>query len=144
MHAFKLFAASALLALSQTAFAQADRIVGTWLNASQEGRIQITKSGQLFYGKIAWLKNPNDEKGQPKTDKNNPDPSLKNKPLQNLIILRDFEYEDGKWVDGTIYDPKSGRTYNCELKMSSDDRLDVRGYIGISLIGRTETWTRVK
>ena len=95
--------------------------------------------------KIIWLKTPNDEKGKPKVDKENPDENLRNRPILGLEILTDFVYdEDYTWEDGDIYDPKSGNSYSCKMYLSKDYKtLEVRGYIGISLFGRTETWKRV-
>lgn len=121
------------------------QIVATWLNASGEGRIQIYEDKDRFFGKLIWLKNPLNEQGKPKLDHKNPDNNLKTRPLIGAVILKDFKYEgEGKWEDGEIYDPKSGKTYSCNLTLVKEDVLEVRGYIGISLIGRTETWTKVK
>jgi uncharacterized protein (DUF2147 family) len=87
---------------------------------------------------------PNDDQGKPKADKKNPDENLKSRPLLNLELLKDFTF-DGKdtWKDGTIYDPKSGKTYSCKMVIE-EDKLKIRGYVGISLLGRTEVWTRIK
>ncbi len=128
-------------ALSQTK--EADAILGTWLIGSGEGKVQIYKSGSSYFGKLVWLKNPNDEKGQPKVDKNNSDPKHQKQPLLGLIMLRNFVYdEDQVWNDGEIYDPKNGKTYSCKMTLKDWNTLDVRGYIGISLFGRTDTWKR--
>lgn len=131
-------------AISFTAMAQSkDAIVGKWLNPSGEGQIEIYKKGDKFYGKLAWLKEPN-LNGKPKTDVKNPSANLRNRSLLNLEILKDFVYDDGKWTDGTIYDPKSGKTYSCNISLKGNDAMTVRGYIGISLLGRSETFKRVK
>lgn len=120
-----------------------DAIIGTWLNSSGKGQIQIYKQGNKYYGKLIWLKEPNDEKGKPKLDANNPNDELKIKPLSGLIILRDFKHDDGEWTGGRIYDPQNGKDYKCFMKLKDNKTLSVRGYIGISLLGRTEVWTRV-
>ncbi|WP_129714984.1 DUF2147 domain-containing protein [Pedobacter sp. SYP-B3415] len=120
-----------------------DAIIGRWLNASGEGQIEIYKKGNKYYGKLAWLKEPN-LNGKPKLDSKNPEAKLRDRPLLNLEILRDFDYDDGEWTNGKIYDPKSGKTYSCNMSLKGNDRLNVRGYIGISLIGRSETFKRVK
>ncbi len=130
----------------QGVFAQGgDEIVGTWLNSTGRAHIKIFKSGEHYYGNIAWLQNPNDEHGNPKLDKENPDPSLRNRKLVGLLILKAFKYDPANksWVDGEIYDPKSGKTYSCKMQMKDSTHLEVRGYLGISLIGRTETWTKL-
>lgn len=120
-----------------------DAIIGTWLNSSGRGQIQIYKQGNKYYGKLIWLKDPNDEKGKPKLDANNPNDEMKTKPLLGLIILRDFKHDDGEWTGGRIYDPQNGKDYKCFIKLKDHKTLSVRGYIGISLLGRTEVWTRV-
>ncbi|PWS30353.1 DUF2147 domain-containing protein [Pedobacter paludis] len=132
------------VAISYNAIAQnKDAIVGKWLNPSGEGQIEIYKKGDKYYGKLAWLKEPN-LNGKPKLDANNPAENLKKRPLLNLEILKDFVYDEGKWTDGTIYDPKSGKTYSCNMTLKGNDVLNVRGYVGISLLGRSETFRRVK
>jgi len=132
------------VAVSFSALAQSkDAIVGKWLNSSGEGQIEIFKKGDKYYGKLAWMKEPN-LNGKPKLDARNPDAGLQKRSLLNLEILKNFVYEDGKWTDGTIYDPKSGKTYSCNMSLKGNDVLNVRGYVGISLLGRSETFRRVK
>lgn len=121
-----------------------DDIVGIWLNASGQGQIQIYKEGDKYFGKLVWLKEPNGPKGNPKMDVNNPDEQLRNKPILGLVILRNFKYNDGEWNGGRVYDPQNGKDYKCYMKLKDAKTLNVRGYIGFSLLGRTEVWTRVK
>ncbi|AOM78601.1 DUF2147 domain-containing protein [Pedobacter steynii] len=135
-----LFAAISFSGLAQTS----DAILGKWANSSGEAHIDISKKGDKFFGKIVWLKAPKDEKGQAKLDVKNPDLKLKTRPIMGLEMLKDFVYDDGKWVDGKIYDPKTGKTYSCNMNIKANGDLNVRGYIGISLIGRSDTWKRVK
>jgi len=143
MRKFQLFMLL-FVAVSFNAIAQnKDTIVGKWLNASGEGQIEVYKKGDKYYGKLAWLKEPN-LNGKPKMDSKNPTASLQSRPLLNLEILKDFVFEDGKWTDGTIYDPKSGKTYSCNISLKGNDVMNVRGYIGISLLGRSEAFKRVK
>lgn len=135
----------AVLFASVSLYAQsADAIVGKWLNKDKDAHIQIYKNGNQYFGKLVWLKNPNDDNGKPKTDTKNPDANLKSRPIWGLEILKNFNYDDGTWEDGTIYDPKSGKTYSCKMTLEGNDKLNVRGYIGFSFIGRTDIWTRVK
>ncbi len=69
----------------------------------------------------------------------------KNKPVVGMTILWGLKDEGGVWKGGEILDPDNGKTYRCKMTVSEDGReLDVRGYIGISLIGRTQTWLRVE
>ncbi len=119
-------------------YAQSDPILGKWQNPSGEGRIEIYKKGEKFYGKLYWIKD------SAKKDAKNPDPKLRSRNIQGLEILSGFVKESKTYVDGTIYDPKSGKTYSCKMTLKGDDKLDIRGYIGISMLGRSETWTRIK
>lgn len=122
-----------------------DKILGVWKTGSGKGHIQITKYGDKYGGKIIWLKEPNYADGTPKKDKKNPDPAKQNNPTLGLNNLLGFSYEGkGKYENGSIYDPENGKTYSCVMTLENDNTLKVRGYIGISLIGRTDTWTRVK
>ena len=134
-----------IIAFSYVASAQkADAILGSWANPSGEDHILIYKRGNKYYGKLDWIKFPNDETGKPKTDKNNPDEKLRSQPEWGLELLKDFVYdEDNVYDDGTIYDPKNGKTYSCKMTLEGT-KLKIRGYIGISLFGRSEVWTRVK
>ena len=144
MNTKKLMMMVLLMAASVGAFAQKnDDIVGKWLNATGEGQIFIYKKADKYFGKLGWIKFPNDENGKAKTDVKNPDPTLRSRPELNLELLKNFTYNDGTYVDGTIYDPKSGKTYSCKMTLKGNV-LKVRGYIGISLLGRTEVFTRVK
>jgi len=123
-------------------FAQADPIEHEWYNEAKSGKIKIYKAKDgRFYGRISWLKEP-DRDGKPKLDYKNPDEALRNDPELGLLILKGFK-KDGEfgYEDGTIYDPKNGKTYSCKMTRKGDE-LHVRGFVGFSLIGRTETWTR--
>jgi uncharacterized protein (DUF2147 family) len=120
-------------------------VIGNWLVQDKKAKVQIFKRSNKYFGKIVWLREPNDEQGKPKHDKENPEEKLRSRPLLGLEMLTDFVYdEDLVWEDGEIYDPKNGKTYSCKMTLSEDGKtLDVRGYIGISLIGRTSVWSRV-
>lgn len=141
----KILFLTLFMAFAVTGFSQnKDAVLGKWINSTGEAHIDMTKRGEKYYGKIVWLKEPKDEKGNIKTDYQNPNTSLRSKPIIGLEIIKGFVYEDGKWTDGKIYDPKSGKTYSCNMNLKSNGDLNMRGYIGISLIGRTEVWKRVK
>jgi uncharacterized protein (DUF2147 family) len=123
-----------------------DRLLGIWEPSNGRARVKIEKIGAKYFGKIVWLKEPIDpETGKSKLDKNNPDLSLRTVPLKGYRMLKDFTYKgDDEWVDGTIYDPLSGSTYSCIIKMKDANTLDIRGYIGISTFGRTDVWKRLQ
>lgn len=119
-------------------FAQAnDPILGKWENETGEGRIEIYKKGDKFYGKLYWIKDAT------KKDVKNPDEKLQSRNIQGLEILTNFSKKGNEYVDGKIYDPKEGKTYKCIMKLKGDT-LEVRGYVGISLIGRTAVFYRIK
>lgn len=126
-----------------TTFAQkADDIVGTWLTEEKDGKIKIYKENGKFYGKLVWGKDLYDENGQPRLDVNNPDEKLQNRPLDNLVLLSGFEFTGDQWEDGKIYDPNSGKTYNCYMEINGN-QLEVTGYVGVKWLSRTVTWTKV-
>lgn len=145
MQSKNLIALTILFLFSSILNAQnkADDIIGNWLTTGKEpAKIQIYKSGEKFYGKIIWLKTPT-ANGKPKVDSNNPDKVKRNSPVIGLVILIGFKFDgDNEWESGDIYDPESGKTYSSYLTLKDKNTLKVRGYIGISLFGRTEIWTR--
>ncbi|MFI5157922.1 MAG: DUF2147 domain-containing protein [Sphingobacteriales bacterium] len=134
----------AITTISLSAKAQTDQIEGLWYNDIKSGKILITKAANgKFYGKVVWLREPL-KNGKPKVDELNSDEKLRSRPRLGLPVLADF-VKDGnnKYTDGTIYDPNNGKTYSCIMTYKGK-KLDIRGYIGISLFGRTTTWTRVE
>lgn len=150
MKTIKLTITACLVLLFATAqvFSQTKKndIAGIWLNQDEDARIEIFERNNKFYGKLVWLNEPLDkDTGKPKLDKNNPDDKLKIKPLLGLEILTGFNFDGRKeWKGGEIYDPKNGKTYSCYMIMQSKDHLRIRGFIGVSLLGRTTHWTRVE
>jgi uncharacterized protein (DUF2147 family) len=140
----KLFVLIALFLSVNAMAAGPDDILGIWMNATGKGQIQIYKEGDKYFGKIIWMKEPNTPQGTPKMDAHNPDPALRTKPILGAVILRNFVYDDGEWNSGRVYDPTNGKEYKCYMKLKDPKTLSLRGYIGVSLLGRTEVWTRMK
>ncbi len=136
-----------LLMLSTTAiFAQADKIVGTWLSEEKDGKIEVYKQNGKYFGKLVWISEDVGPDGKaPKRDVNNPDAAKRNEPLKGKVLMKNLSWDedDEEWTDGTIYDPKSGSTYSLIAWLEDPDTLYLKGYIGISLIGRSSLWTRV-
>ena len=122
----------------------ADAIVGVWKTGEGNAMVRIYKNGEKYQGKVVWLKEPIDpETGKPKLDKNQSDEAAKKRPVLGLINIWGFiPKENNVWDEGNIYDPKNGNTYSSTMKLINANTLEVRGYIGVSLIGRTDTWTR--
>ncbi|OJV52082.1 MAG: hypothetical protein BGO31_08145 [Bacteroidetes bacterium 43-16] len=122
--------------------AKAQEINGYWYNDVKDAKIEIFKATDgKYYGKIVWLKEPNRD-GQPKVDKFNSNSKLKTRPIMGLHILSGFKKSGSTYEDGTIYDPKNGKSYSCKITPDGNDKLNIRGYVGISLLGRTTVWTR--
>lgn len=132
-----------LLLISVLANAQSAKdIVGKWLGPDKDAKIEITETGGKFNGKIVWMKKPYEADGKTlRKDEKNKDEKLRQRTILNSVILSNFVFEDGKWTNGKIYDPKSGKTYSCEMKLK-DGNLNVRGYVGNPIFGRTAVFTR--
>ena len=135
-----------VLMLASTAlFAQKNQIERVWYNQEKTSKIQVylAKDGK-YYGKIVWLDEPNEKDGKPKVDKENPESSLKDKPLNGLLILKGFSVDANDknlYTGGTVYDPKNGKTY-CGKLTFKGTVLDLRGFIcSMSFLGRTSSWT---
>lgn len=120
-----------------------DAILGDWIVGSKKAKVTIYKENNKYYGKIVWLREPNGDDGKPKVDKKNPDPAQQSRPLMGLTILWGFGFDDddNEWVDGRIYAADDGKEYKCKMWMEGNE-LKVRGYVGFSLLGRTDTWVR--
>jgi uncharacterized protein (DUF2147 family) len=115
-----------------------DAAAGLWLTAEGESHIKIYRNGDEFKGKIVWLKDPEDENGWPITADNGEE-------ILNMVIMTRFEYDDGEYVNGKVYDPESGKTYYGSMSLDGKDVLKLRGSLDqMGWLGRTETWTRVK
>ena len=139
--------------LSAVGATEGDAVLGVWATeADRNGmaHIEIRRDGDRYHGSIVWLEEPNvplddpaGRGGEPKTDHRNPDPALRSRPILGLRIVDGFRYVgNGQFRDGRIYDPATGNTYHCNMKLLADGRLKLRGYIGISLFGRSTIWTR--
>jgi uncharacterized protein (DUF2147 family) len=142
-----LFLCLALL-LGFTGIASAQKLspLGIWTNEEKKATFEIYQNGDKLYGKIVSLTVPNDPAtGKPKLDTQNPDPKQRNRPRLGLVFMKDFKKDsENKWDDGTIYNPEDGKTYSCYMKVLNANTMEVKGYIGFSLIGKSQTWTRVK
>ena len=123
---------------------KADDIIGIWLSEEKNGKIEIYKSGYKYYGKLIWGKTMFEADGRTsKKDVKNSDINLRTRKLKDLIMLTNFVFEDNVWSGGKIYDPQAGKLYSCTMKLKANT-LNIRGYVGISLFGRSSEWTRIK
>jgi uncharacterized protein (DUF2147 family) len=147
-----LFLALGLLATPPVA-ANGDELLGLWNTQPEEygyARVDVTKQNDRYRGQIVWLSQPefpaDDDGGmggQPKIDRENPEPDLRDRPIVGVRLLENFKYAGkSQWKGGTIYDPANGKTYRCNIKLQDDGTLKVRGYIGVPMLGRTAIWSR--
>lgn len=121
--------------------ADSSSVTGLWKN--EDASFEIYEESGMLSAKIISLREPLTPEGKEKTDIRNPDSSKHARPIIGMVFMSGFTPAgSGKWQHGTIYDPKSGNTYSCSLELQGADTLKVRGYVGISLIGRTEVWKR--
>jgi len=126
-----------LIGFSQT-------IVGKWktiddVTGNAKSIIQIYKENGKFYGKVIQILTPGEENkvcSLCEDDK-------KDQPIVGMILLTDLVEDDDEWNEGEILDPNNGSTYSCYVSLESNEKLKVRGYIGFSLIGRTQYWYRI-
>ncbi|MBX7167831.1 MAG: DUF2147 domain-containing protein [Pirellulales bacterium] len=119
-----------------------DTLLGKWWFPKKNGRLEIVNKDGVYFGNvIAYYEDPE------ALDKNNPDESLRKRKFIGIEMLRDFTYDADaqEWSGGTIYDGDSGKTYKSRMwyKDGDPNTLNVRGFIGISILGRTEIFTRV-
>ena len=136
---FCVFISIASLAQSSNA------IEGVWLVESQDAHIKIFKSGNEYVGEIIWMRDPIDsETGKPQLDKNNHEPALKTRKVMGMRLMKGLTYDDGEWVDGSIYDANNGKTYSCKVTSINENTIELTGYVGFTWLGRTDSWTRVR
>lgn len=145
----KLLAATAALWISGAAFAQATP-VGLWKSVDEKTKVEkslvrITEAGGVVSGKIEKLLDP---AVKPDAVCDECSGELKGKPIVGLTIIagaKKNHEETAQWDGGTVLDPANGKTYKLRLRPSADNKkLDVRGYIGTPMIGRSQTWVRVE
>ncbi len=119
-------------------------LLGKWENPNGDGRIEFKKRGDTYYGILYWIKQPNHPDGTPKLDLNNPKPELRTRRIQGIELMFGLvDKGNGVFEDGFVYEPKSATNFNCRLTLDGD-QLQMQGYLGTPLLGRTEIWKRIK
>lgn len=123
----------------------AESPVGQWRtiddnDGQEKSVVEVYEQGGKIYGKIVSLREPNDENGKPKTC-TKCEGADKNKPIIGLVIIKDLVQDGDEYTGGTIMDPNNGKVYKCKLKVEGN-KLKVRGFIGFSALGRTQTWLK--
>jgi uncharacterized protein (DUF2147 family) len=140
---FFMLAALACVSLPPSAHAQGAP-QGWWLDQSGRAGILIAPCGSALCGSIGWLKPPAPGTNPAKTDIHNPDASLQSRPLCGLTMLGGFVPDgSGGWTGGWIYDPELGKMYKSNMHVAANGNLDIRGYIGIPMLGRTAVWRKL-
>lgn len=121
------------------------QVTGKWKTFDDEtgeakSIVHVYEEGGKIYGKVVEILNP------AKKDKKCQDckGADKDKPIQGLVIIKGLSKDGDSYSDGDILDPNKGKLYSCTVKLDGKDKLKVRGYMGVSLLGRTQYWTRVK
>jgi len=124
-----------------------DAIVGTWMVPEKDGKIKVYKKGDAYFGEIIWIEEPNNTDGTPRKDIHNADENLRSQPIVGLQVLKGFKYDAGEkeWIDGTVYNSRSGKTYSGYLKLQKDGTLYLKGFVmGMRWMGKSNVWTRVE
>ena len=135
---------AASISVSGVALADEPAAVGYWVTPEGGSVVQIVPCGANLCGQIVGLRTTR-KPGDSPVDVKNPDKAKRNEPLCGLMMMGSLAPAKGSttaWEGGWVYDPDSGDTYKAQMKLDGPDKLDLRGYIGISLLGRTMTWTR--
>jgi uncharacterized protein (DUF2147 family) len=146
---FLICCAAILLTATSSCGAGPPDVLGSWNTAGNSSKLEIFPCGEKLCGKVVWMKNShyvnaNDGPvGTPKIDRKNPDPALRGRPVLGLQVIEGLTAAgNDTWEHGKCYDPESGNTYRCKIHLSSPERLEMRGYVGIPLFGRTYALTR--
>jgi uncharacterized protein (DUF2147 family) len=113
-----------------------NEIAGVYWSPKKDAKIEIYLKGQQYFGKFVWL-------ASPRKDNKNPSKALQTRDILGLEFLTKFSFNEGIYSGGEIYDPETGKTYACKMSLDGN-KLKVRGYIGISLFGRTEYFEQIK
>ena len=139
----KIFFCIAMMVVSMAAMSAQD-VIGKWKLEDGTAIVEVYKSGDVYNGKIVWLKNPTEPDGSPVVDDKNPDKALRSRQVMGLNMLHGLKKDGAKYAGGKIYDPGNGKTYNCSMELSGNV-LKVRGSLDSrGLLGRTMNWYRVK
>ena len=128
-----------LLLVFGTQIQAQDDIKGIWMTQEAKSKIEIYEKEGRCFGKVVWLKEPNDRKGNPKTDQNNPDKSLRGREILGSDMLTELKYEEGAWR-GKLYAARKGRTLDVAIRTRSADVLDLE--VSVRGFSRTQQWSR--
>ena len=124
---------------------QAQTVIGKWKTVDDKTKeaksiVEVYENNGKIFGKIIEIFDP--AKRNRKCDKCTGAES--NKPVLGMVIIKGLEKDDAEYSGGKILDPETGNLYKCIIKLAGKDKLEVRGYMGFAIIGRSQTWIRVK
>lgn len=114
-------------------------VIGKWTAHDGSSIVEVTVQDGVCSGKIVWMKEAEDKNGKPLLDARNKDKSLRSRPLVGLTVFDSLKQEGNEWKGGNVYDPESGKTYKCKLKVVNG-KLHVTGSLGP--FSKTLKWTR--
>jgi uncharacterized protein (DUF2147 family) len=115
-----------------------DQILGIYWTPNKDAKVEFIKRGTKYFGKLI-------QSARPGKDLNNPDPAMRNTELVGAEFIKNLVFDgDDMWENGTIYDSRTGKTYNCDITRLDNGDLKVRGYVGVSLLGQSVVFYKIK
>ena len=136
-----LVAATVLCGSQARAQASLD-VAGTWLTEDGRAKIRTEHCGEKLCGYVVWMKQPLNEKGEPRTDLKNPDPAKRNRPSLGLELMNGLKAEDETHYSGQIYNAEDGKMYDVTVSMEKAEELNIHGCLLRFLCG-SQSWERV-
>lgn len=134
-----------MLGMFNSVYAQTESdILGTWESDKKDVIIEISKKGSEYVGKYIWGKEIVESDGKTsKKDVKNPDKNLRTRNVVGITSLTGLKWSGKEYTGGKIYNAPSGDMYSCKIWIK-DNKLNLRGYIGVSFLGQTATFHRYK
>ena len=139
-----------MILISSLSFAQklsADKIIGNWesIDGDVKLKFEIFQQNGKYFGKLLWASNMFEADGKtPKKDLKNPDAKLRNRSRQNIINITNLTFDDGEYSGAKLYNPSDGNSYSLKAKLTDINNLQFRGYMGVSLLGKTMKFRRIQ
>ncbi len=125
----------------------ASGVEGLWTTSKGDAVFEIAEKAGVVNGRLVWVKDRAGVAGAKLKDVHNPDPKKRRDFLRGQFLMKGFKAVPGRpreWSGGTIYDPETGKTYQARLRLKDDATMELRGYIGIPALGRSDVWKRVE
>jgi uncharacterized protein (DUF2147 family) len=120
-----------------------DGLIGEWWTEGKVGRIRFIRHGDGTYrGITSWRAANAPPHDNPRTDLHNHNPKLRGRSTLGIVLIWNLTYEDGRYVDGYVYNPRDGDTYRFKAELLDKSTLKIRGYMGIPLLGESQIWKR--